>query len=89
MTSLLRSQGDVVRELTNGVRALAEVYREQNLAVEEAAEARIAAVAEASGGDWKQLLEAMPVLLQAMPLLKSLVSGDAPKPNGVRTGSGS
>ena len=88
MTSLLRSQGDVVRELTNGVRALAEVYREQNLAVEEAAEARIAAVAEASGGDWKQLLEAMPVLLQAMPLLKSLVSGDAPsKPNGAKPSS--
>lgn len=85
--SLLKAQGDVVRELTNGVRALAEVYREQNIAVEEAAEARIAAVAEASGGDWKQLVEALPVLLQAMPILKSLVSGDAPKPNGVHKGS--
>lgn len=84
MTTLLRAQGDVVRELTNGVKALAEVYREQTLAVEEAAEARIAAVAEQSGGDMKQLMEALPVLLQAAPLLRSLLSGDAPQPNGAR-----
>jgi hypothetical protein len=90
-TTLLRAQGDVVRELTNGVRALAEVYREQNVAVEEAAEMRVAAAAEANGGDLKQLLEAMPVLLQALPILRSLVSGDAPTTpkNGARGGASS
>ncbi len=83
-TTLLRAQGEVVRELTNGVKALAEVYREQTMAVEDAAEQRIAAAAEASGGDLKQLMEAMPVLLQALPVLKALVSGEV-KPNGARS----
>lgn len=84
--ALLRSMGDVVREMSAGVRSLAEVYREQNAAVEDAAELRIAAASEQGGGDMKQLLEALPVLLQALPMLRTLVSGDAPHvpSNGVR-----
>lgn len=87
VANLLRAQGDVVREMAAGVRALAEVYREQTHAVEDAAEARIAAAAaaaDANGGDLKQLMEALPVLLQALPMLRALISGDAPASNGAR-----
>lgn len=82
VSALLKAQGDVVREMSAGVRALAEVYREQTVAAEDAAEARAAAAAAAaSSSELKQLVEALPTLMQALPLLRGLLAGggsDAP-----------
>ncbi len=82
--ALLKAQGEVVREMSQGVRALAEVYREQNEAYADAADARVQAASEAQSGDMKQLLEALPQLLQLLPIVKALVAGEQTKPNGAR-----
>lgn len=89
VTALLKAQGDVVREMTAGMRALTAMYQEQVSVAEHAAELRATA---AAGGDSqvKELLEALPTILQALPLLRGLLAGGAPtsstpraKPNGV------
>lgn len=87
VTALLKAQGDVVREMTAGMRALTAMYQEQVAVAEHAAELRATA---AAGGDSqvKELLEALPTILQALPLLRGMLAGGAPatrpsKPNGV------
>lgn len=93
-TALLRAQGDVVREMVAGMRELAGLHREQLAAAHELADTRVETVAaqvEAAArgeesGDLKQFMEAMPVILQALPLLRSMLgSGASPAiTNGVK-----
>lgn len=86
---LLQAQGAVVREMAEGVRAIADVYREQmqvrQESAETATEAAVAA-ATANGSQVKELLEAMPLILQAVPMLRGLLASGAPAsaPNGAR-----
>lgn len=90
MSALLQAQGAVVREMATAVTALGEVYQAQREAAEDAAESRavaeVAAAAAANGGQLKELLDALPQLVQLLPLVKGLLgAGDAPAPsNGVR-----
>lgn len=76
ISHVLKAQGDVVRELTAGVRALSALYQEQVKTASEVAAMRVEA-AHAEGGDQqiKQLIEAMPVIVQALPILKGLLNG--------------
>jgi hypothetical protein len=76
-TQLLAAQGSVVAEMQAGMRAIVEVYREQMVAKQEVAEANTeaaVAAATASQGQLKELMEALPVLVQALPMLKGLLS---------------
>lgn len=83
--ALLQAQGAVVREMATAVTALGEVYQAQREAAEDAAESRAEAAVAANGGQVKELLDALPQLLQLLPLVKGLLgSGDAPAPNGAR-----
>lgn len=75
--SLLRAQGDVVRELSRAMQELSGIYTEQRRAAVETAEIRAAA---AQGGDWKELLDAAPQLLQMLPHLRQLMGADNSKP---------
>lgn len=84
LTALLQAQGAVVREMADGMRALSSLYREQVQTAEQTAELRATALAQqqasesADGDQLKQLVEALPVILQALPLLRGLLSaGDA------------
>jgi hypothetical protein len=77
--SLLRAQGDVVRELSRAMQELSGIYTEQRKAAVETAEIRAAATA--GGSEWKELLEAAPQLLQMLPLLRGLLaSGGSSQP---------
>ncbi len=87
MKALLQAQGAVVREMATAVTSLGEVYREQTVAAEEAAESRaaVAAAAAAGGsGQLRELMDAMPVIVQAVPLLRGLLAGGDVAPNGAR-----
>lgn len=74
--NLLRAQGDVVRELSRAMQDLSGIYAEQRKAAVETAEIRAAAGAN---GEWKELLDAAPALLQMLPALRQLMAGDKPK----------
>jgi len=83
---LLRAQGDVMREVTASVKALTSLHQEQLQAARELGDIEREQVeaAAANGDQMKQLMEALPVLLQALPVLRSLLgNGDVP-PNGAR-----
>jgi len=87
---LLRAQGDVVREMAAGVQALSQVYQQQVQATREQGEATAhaaAVAASANQGDLQQLVEAAPVLLQLLPLVKGLLNPGTTPParptNGV------
>lgn len=93
--ALLTAQREVVtasvqsvREMAAAVQSLGEVYRENVVAAEEAAQARATAeaAAAAGGGQLKELMEALPVIMQAMPALRAMLgAGDAATPpNGAR-----
>jgi len=89
VTNLLKAQGDVVREMTAGMRALTAMYAEQVQAAEQVAELRTMA-ANPERGQLAELLEAAPHLLQMLPAIRQLLSGrevtaPAPPPesNGV------
>lgn len=81
--SLLQAQGDVVREMSQAMHGLASIYREQRDAAANVAEMRATAAAAPDGFNMKELTEAIPVLMQALPLLRALLTGGAPatKPN--------
>lgn len=87
LTQLLQAQGEVVRQMSEGVRAIVDAYREQMVVRQEAAEVSAdaaVAAATANQGQLKELMEALPVLVQALPMLRGLLaSGDAPA-NGAR-----
>lgn len=86
--TLLKAQGEVVREMVNGMRALSEVWSEQAEVSAEVAAASAAKEAAGDGDQVKQIMEALPVIMQALPLLKSMLGAGepAPQPNGARKG---
>lgn len=89
VTALLKAQGDVVREMTAGMRALTSMYQEQVVAAEQLAETRAMALATPEKGDLAQLLDAAPQIVQALPLIRALLGGEnaaqsAPHVNGTR-----
>lgn len=88
VSSLLKAQGDTLREMSNGMRALSSLYQEQVGAARDIASMQVQAAKEqatAAGGDWQQLLEALPTIMQSLPLLRSLLAGgEAPGANGAR-----
>lgn len=73
--ALLRAQGDVVRELTGAMRELSVIYRDQREAAEETA--AMEATNAAGGGTVKELLDAAPLIMQAVPMLKEILNGKA------------
>ena len=81
VSALLKAQGDVVREMTAGMRALTAMYQEQVVAAEQLAETRALATATPEKGQLAELLEAAPQIMQALPLIRAMLGGDAP-PNG-------
>jgi hypothetical protein len=73
---LLKAQSDVMRELTGAVKGLSSIYREQAEAAADVAAMR----AEAdNGGNLKQLMEAAPAILQALPVLQGMLNGKGSK----------
>jgi hypothetical protein len=87
MKALMTGHAAVLKEMSAAMGTLTAAYRELADVKEESAETRaeaeLAAQAAASGFNMKELLEAMPVLMQALPALKALLSGGAPSaPNG-------
>ncbi len=78
VTALLRAQGDVVREMTAGMRALTAMYQEQVDVAQTLAENRTLAAAGPEKDQLTQLLEAAPLMMQAMPMLRALLSGEPP-----------
>ncbi len=72
--ALLQAQGQVVRELSAGVRDIASLYREQAVAARD-----LGAMQAAGNGDMlSQLLEAGPELMKVLPMLRALLSGEQP-----------
>jgi len=80
VSNLLRAQGDVVRELTSAMHGLSAIYRAQVDAASEVAALQATAAAGGDGGQLKDLLEAAPQILQAIPLLRALMAGPAQSP---------
>jgi len=84
LSALLSAQGSVVREMAQAMSSLSALYREQVQTAETTGELRATALAHAasSGDDQiRQLLEALPVLIQALPMLRGLLSsGPTPSP---------
>ncbi len=83
--SLLAAQGDVVREMVVGMQALSNIYKEQRDAAADVA--AMNATAAAGNGDAfnvKELMEAAPAILQALPMLRALLAGGGPS-NGANT----
>lgn len=74
MKALLAAQGTVVREMAAAVKSLGEVYREQNVAAEEAAEARALAATAGQSSELKELLDAVPQIVQALPIIRALLA---------------
>jgi len=91
VTALLQAQNQVVVQMANAVQSLSDVWKEQREAAAHASQSRMEAMqaeaeaaAAAAGGDWQQLIQALPTLLQLLPALKGLAAGQAPSvPNGV------
>jgi hypothetical protein len=69
--ALLQAQGQVVRELSAGVRDVAALYREQAVAARD-----LGAMQAGQGDILDELLKAAPELLKVLPMVRSLLSGD-------------
>ena len=83
LSALLAAQGSVVREMAGAMSSLSALYREQVQTAETTGELRATALAHAasSGDDQiRQLLEALPVLIQALPMLRGLLSSGPTPP---------
>jgi len=78
VTALLKAQGDVVREMTGAMVSLRDLYREQADVGLQLGEQRAIAAAGPDKGQLGELLEAAPALLQALPYLRAMLSGNAP-----------
>lgn len=81
VSALLKAQGDVVREMTAGMRALTAMYQEQVVASEQLAETRAAAAVQPEQGQLKELMDALPTILQLLPVLRGLAAGGDVRPN--------
>jgi hypothetical protein len=83
LSALLQAQGSVVREMAGAMSSLSALYREQVQTAETTGELRATALAHAasSGDDQiRQLIEALPVLIQALPMLRGLLSSGPTPP---------
>ena len=82
--SLLRAQGDVVREMSSAMRDLSAFHREQREAQAEVATLQAIAKQGPERGQVGELLEALPVIMQSLPMLRALLGGQSseqsPKP---------
>lgn len=96
LQGVFRAQGEVVAALTSHVRSLSQLHAEQMAAMRDlmqvrtdaATEAAIASTADPEGNMVKQLVEAMPLIQAAMPLLKGMLGqGDAPAAPPVTNGA--
>lgn len=77
VSSLLRAQGDVVREMVAAIHSLHSINEAKVSAAADVA--RLQAQAEAGeGGQLKELLEAAPLVLQAIPMLRGMLGGQQP-----------
>jgi len=86
VTNLLRAQGDVMREMSNGMHSLTALYREQIGAARELATIQTEAKHAGGDGSVKELMDALPTILQALPMLRALLQGPpASAPNGTKT----
>jgi hypothetical protein len=79
VVNVMQAQGAVVRELVQGMHALTAMYQQQVTVAADVA-ANQAALAAGDGDALKQLVDAAPMILQMMPLLKGLLNGNAGKP---------
>lgn len=77
MVAVLRAQGDVMRELVNGMSGLTSIYAAQRDAASEVAAMQATAAAGSGDGsvNVKELLDAAPTILAAIPMLRQLLSG--------------
>ena len=64
--------GQAFAAQTNALLTLADV---KEAAADARGEAAAAAASTTGGDDWKQLVEAIPTIMQAMPMLKSMLNG--------------
>lgn len=81
VSNLLKAQGEVVREMTAGMRALTAMYQEQVQVSEQLAETRAAAAVQPEPGQLKELMDALPTILQLLPVLRGLASGGDVRPH--------
>jgi hypothetical protein len=81
VSNLLKAQGDVVRELTSAMHGLSTIYRAQVDAASEVA-ALQATAAAGDGSQLRELLEAAPTILQAIPVIRGMMSNGAAKVKG-------
>lgn len=85
LTRLMAAQSTVVEQLVAGMRELQAMYQQQVMVASDVA--ALQAQAEAgNGGAFKELLEAAPQLVQALPLIRGMLQGSpaqAPA-NGVK-----
>ncbi len=86
--TVMQAQAEVLREQSAAVKALTSLYQQQLATAHETAEMRLEAAVAAAGseGNWQQLVEAIPTIVQALPMLRGLLAGGAPTPptNGAR-----
>lgn len=86
--TLLSAQGEVLREMAAGMREVTALYREQVKVARENAETVAATTAAANdSSEIKQLLEAAPLIVQLLPVLKGLLTSGAAAdvpPNGAK-----
>jgi len=75
VSNLLKAQGDVVRELTSAMHGLSSIYRAQVDAASEVAAMQATAAAGGDGGQLRELLEAAPTILQAIPVIRGMLNG--------------
>lgn len=75
VSTVLQAQGVFVKEMGGAVTALARIYEEQRDAAAEAAAHRVEAAADNGDFDVKGLLEAAPVLIQALPMIREMMNG--------------
>lgn len=92
MKALLAAQASVLKEMSTAMHSLTESYRELAAVKEESAETRaeaeLAAQAASGGFNVKELMEAMPLIMQALPILRGLLTGgDAPNGHAKQKGA--